>query len=121
MKKLFLCTILAMVTLFTSCGLSSHMTSNTHVSQTNVNLSQANYRIVGTAKGVAKAGYVFGIGGLSRRALQANATAKMMENAGLKGSEAVINITTDTKVQYFLHFYIKKTVTTYGVIIEFTE
>ncbi len=107
--------------MMTSCGISAHLTSNRNVTQTNVELAQKNYRVVGTVTGEAKAAYVFGIGGLSRRAIQGNAQAQMMKNANLSGSQAIINTTTEEKRRGLLPFYMKRVITSHGQIIEFTE
>ena len=94
---------------------------NQNVAQTNVELSRKNYRVIGTVEDQASITRVLGIGGLSRKAIKANSHAEMVKNANLKGSQALINVTTDTKTRGFVPFYTKNVYTTHGQIIEFTE
>lgn len=121
MKKLLFVAAIAAMGLMTSCATSSHLTSNRNVSQTNVELAQKNYRVIGTVEGSAKIGRVFGIGGISGKAIRANAYANMVKNAKLTGSQAIINTTTEVKQRGVAPFYWKTVVTTYGQVIEFTE
>lgn len=107
--------------LLTSCASSSHLTSNRNVTQTNVELSKKNYRVVGTVEGTAKISRVFGIGGLSQRAIRENAYNQMVKKAKLTGSQAIINTTTEMKTRGLPPFYMRSVVTTYGQVIEFTE
>ena len=120
-KGLFLTVALAAGLMMTSCGISAHLTANRNVTQTNVDLAKKNYRVVGTAEGSAQAAYVLGIGGLSKRAIEANATAEMFKKAKLTGSQAIINTTTEEKHRGVAPLYWKRVITTQGQIIEFTE
>ena len=65
MKKLIKITLIFCVSLFlTSCsGLSSHLTKNLNLQQTNVVLSEANYHIVKHVDTEVTATYIFGFGG----------------------------------------------------------
>ena len=105
--------------LMTSCGVNSYLTQNTNVNQTNVVLSQNNFRILGESTGRASATYIFGIGGLSKKAVEGNATADMIKNANLKGSQAIINQTATESVQMIAPFFERHTITVKGTIIEF--
>lgn len=64
-----------MLFLLSGCGASLPVTSNHNVHQTNVVLSQNNYDIVRHVEAEVSATYVFGIGGVSRKALKSNAVA----------------------------------------------
>ena len=86
---------------------------------TEVQLNQANYRIVGTAQGYSRQFYVLGIGGLSQKSLKENAIMDMYENANLKGSQAIVNITTSLTVSGLIPFYASKRASARGTIIEF--
>lgn len=119
-KSLFLVAAVS-AGMMTSCGISAHLTANRNVVQTNVNLSEKNYRVVGDIQGSAKATYVLGIGGLSQKAIEANATADMLKNAKLNGSQAIINTSTEVKNRGVAPFYWKRVITTHSQIIEFTE
>lgn len=120
-KGLFTFVALALGMMMTSCGVATYVTTNRNVTQSNVDLTQKNYRVVGIVQGEAEAKYVFGIGGLSKRAAQANATANMMKNAHLSGSQAIINTTIEEKILGCAPFYVKRRITSYGQVIEFTE
>ena len=121
MKNFILGAAIAATVLLTSCAASVHHTTNHNVTQTNVELSQKNYRVVGTAQGSARISRVFGIGGISKRAIRDNAYNEMVKNANLTGSQAIINTTVETKHRGVPPFYMRSVVTSYGQIIEFTE
>lgn len=121
MRKFLLVVAIATMGLMTGCGLTTNLTENRNVVQTNIDLGQKNYRIIGTVEGSAQAAYILGIGGLSSKAVQANSHAEMIKNANLTGSQAIINTSTENKQRGFAPFYWKKVVTTYGQVIEFTE
>ena len=121
MKKRSIAGIIALAGLMTGCAASSQMTLNQNIAQTNVELSQKNYRVVGTVEGQASITRVLGIGGISKKAIKANSHAEMVKNANLKGSQALINVTTEIKMRGFIPFYTKNVYTTHGQIIEFTE
>ena len=104
----------------TSCGVTHHMVSNHNIAQTQLVLSCDNFRVVGDVEGRAAATYVFGIGGLSKRAVRENAIADMYRNAHLTGAQAVNNITTTVKVRMY-PFVVKYEYIASGQIIEFTE
>ena len=103
----------------TSCAVSEHLTSNRNVMQTNVELSKNNFQVIGTAQGSATVIRVFGIGGLSLKAIRANAYAEMVKNANLSGSQALINVNTEVKQRGVAPFYWKTVITTCGQVIEF--
>lgn len=71
MKKLLsrIAMAAAAVLLLASCGVSQNLTSNANLNQTNVVLSQKNFHVVKTVEAETSATYVFGIGGMSKKAL----------------------------------------------------
>ena len=97
--------VLALV-LSTSCRVHDGLTRNENQHQTQVVLSEKNYRIIKYVEGDASARYYFGIGGgKSKRGLVARARENMLANAGLIGkSRAVINETVET--QYKQTFFV---------------
>ena len=103
-----------------SCGITGHQVSKYNVAQTQLQLSQKNFKVVGNVEGSSHATYVLGIGGISRRAIKENAIADMYRNANLTGAQMVTNITTTVKRRFYLlwsqYDYIAS-----GQIIEFTE
>lgn len=91
--------LLLTIVLSTSCRVHDGLTRNENQHQTQVVLSEKNYRIVRYVEGDASARYYFGIGGgKSQRGLVARARENMLANAGLIGkSRAVINETVETQ------------------------
>ena len=83
----------AAVILLSSCGVNQYLTSNKNLNQTNVVLSQKNFHVVKTVEAKVSATYVFGIGGLSKKALHNNVVAELTKKAQLTGSQALINVT----------------------------
>ena len=122
MKKLLFKVVMAVaaVIMFTSCGVSSHITANANLNQTNVVLSQKNFHVVKTVEAEVSATYIFGIGGLRQQALKDNAIAKLTENAGLTGSQALVNVTFKSSSKMIL-FYNKVTCFAEATVIEFDK
>lgn len=119
MKKLFIGVVAMAATLFVGCGQSFYPTDNHNLVATNVNISEANFRVVGLVEGKAKATYILGIGGLSGKALRANAYSDMVRNANLKGSQMVVNATISQTHYGFVPFRWTQMVKYQGTIIEF--
>ena len=108
------------VAMFTGCGVMNNMTTNANLTETSVNLSAANYHVVGTVSGSATETYVFGIGGLSKSALAKNSYADMVAKANLKDNQAIINVSTVENVKAYV-VYAKREMVTTGVVIEFCK
>ena len=121
MKKIhLLVAIIAAAILFTGCGVHSGLTSNVNLIQTNVVLQEANYHVVDNVSADASATYIFGIGGLSRRALKETAVAELVEKANLRGSQALVNVSVKSSIQN-VFIWTKMTYTATGTVIEFDE
>lgn len=116
--KLFIA--VAAVFMLTGCGISTPITSNTNLIQTEVVLSQNNYSVVKNVASSESATYIFGIGGLSKKALQSNAIAELTKRAKLTGSQALINVTVKYNVKMVL-CYTKITAYAEGTVIEFNK
>ena len=99
-----------------------------HSTNTQVILSEANYKIINSVRGDATATFILGVGPFNDR-LYSRAKRDMLENANLAGggnkSRALINITTDEQIKYFILFYFplwfSKTVYMSADVIEFKE
>lgn len=105
MKKVnYLVLLIVVAFMFSGCAVNKAPFQD-YPAVTEVQLNQANYRIVGTAQGYSRQVYVFGIGGLSQKSLKENAIMDMYENANLEGSQAIVNITTALTVSGFFPFY----------------
>lgn len=122
MKKLLsrVAVAVAAVLLLASCGVSQNLTTNVNLSQTNVVLSQKNFHVVKNVEATASSTYVFGIGGLSRKALYNNAVAELTKKADLKGSQALVNVTVKNSGKLIL-FFGKVTCHAEATVIEFDE
>lgn len=116
--KFFLCCLVAVV--FASCAGLNTTPYDHNLQETKVILKEANYKIVGQVEGEWSATYVFGIGGLSKKALTNNAISEMYKNANLTGSQQIINVTTTTSIEQWV-VYTKRRAIARGYIIEFEK
>jgi len=78
-----------------------------HSIQTEVQLGQANFDVVKSVTGEAQTDYYFWIGP-SQQDLLSQAKRDMIAKAGLTGSQALVNVTTDIKRSGFLIWTQKK-------------
>lgn len=121
MKNLSYVVILLITTLLcTNCAFNRAPFQD-YPAVTEVQLNQANWRIIGTAEGYSRQVYVFGIGGLSQKSLKQNAIADMYKNANLEGTQVIINISTALTSSGLLPFYASKRASARGTIIEFLQ
>ena len=122
MKKILFMMAIALGLLVSSCGVTQQATQNINELQTQVVLTEANYKVVGTATADLTQKYVFGLGGISKKALGQSAMSAMMKNADLQGgARAIINANVEYDVVTYLGVYTKVTATATGTIIEFTK
>ncbi|AUC76133.1 DUF6567 family protein [Olleya sp. Bg11-27] len=120
MKKMTF--LLLVMTLFlSSCATHYGLPKNYNQNTTEVVLTKKNFKVVQIVKGEAQATYIFGIGGLAKNGLIAEAKAKMLKSAGMEGAaRTVVNEIVEVKTSGFL-FVNKYKVIVSGQIIEFTE
>ena len=118
MKKFFaICAVVLGILSVSSCGVSVAVMPA--LNETNIVLSQNNFKVIGDVQGQSQATYVLGIGGLSKKALEANAINDMINAANLKGSQTVTNIRTHVSATDILGIYNKVVITVTGTVIEF--
>ena len=119
MKKFFsICAFVAATLSLTGCvGVANTVSNN--LTQTQVVLSDNNFKVVGQAYGEASATYICGIGGMSREALYNNAVSEMTKNANLQGSQTLTNTTMHYSMQMITPFYVKVTCSASDNIIQF--
>ena len=119
MKKfLTICAFVAATLSLTGCvGVANTVSNN--LTQTQVVLSDNNFKVVGQAYGEASATYICFIGGLSRKALYNNAVSEMTRNANLKGSQTLTNTTMHYSTQMITPFYVKVTCSASATIVQF--
>lgn len=118
MKKLLLIVACVATLGLASCTGVSYLNNTV---QTDVVLSQNNYRILDKVEGTSESTYVLGFGGCSEKSLKDNAVNDMFQKANLKDGQAIANITYTTSVKTILGIYTEMTVTAHGNIIEFTR
>lgn len=107
--------------LFSSCAIHNGLTSNANNHNTEVVLSNKNFKVTDIVKGESKAMYVFGIGGLSKKAMIAEARANMLSRANIVGSsKAIVNETVEVKHSFFPLVRLYQ-VTVSGHIVEFLD
>ena len=122
MKKVIMGVAFAAILGLTSCGVSSHLSHNQNQNQTSVVLNQANFKTVETVSEKVSQKYVFGLGGITKKALRESALSKMTNSADLKGgSKAIINTSVHETVKMITPIYMECTVTANGTIVEFTK
>ena len=120
MKKIFFL-LIGITFLFSSCAVHNGLTTNLNNHTTEVVLSKKNFKVIESVQGEAQAMYVFGIGGLSKKAMIAEARANMLSKANIVGgSKAIINETVEITNSRFPIVRLYK-VTVSGHIVEFTE
>ena len=105
--------------LLTGCGMPMFNALNATGTQTHVNLSDGNFRIVKSIEGSSSATYVLGIGGLSQQSQQQNAVGNMLKNANLKPNQTITNVYVKTHVSTFLGLIVRVTYSATGQVVEF--
>ena len=80
------------------------------------------YKVIKSVSGKAKAVYVLGFGGLSDGAKTLNDSSykDMVHNAQLESNQAIINVTSESRIAVF-PFVLVRTIHTTGTVIEFTS
>ena len=121
MKKfLTMCAFVVAAISFTGCtGLASTTVTNHNLTQTQVVLSEGNFKVVGQAYGEVTATYFCGIGGYTKQALYNNAVNEMAKNANLTGSQTLTNVTVNSSIYMITPFWIQATYTATANIVEF--
>lgn len=127
MKNRFKKTIAALVVsaftlIFSSCGTNYALIANHNLSNTQVQLGSNNFKVIGKVSGSSETSYVFFCGGNKKRQMYENAYAKMTESANLtNSSKAIINVVTEEFLGGAPPFYMKRTITVSGYVVEFTK
>ena len=85
---------------FTACGVNGTIVGNVNTNQTVVELSESNYEILGRYQGTSTARYIIGMGGLAEKDMHDKAMRELLEKANLKGSQALVNVTTERHYEW---------------------
>lgn len=96
--------------------LSSGCATHAGIGMSSASISENNFKMVGHATGQAKATKVFGIGGLFRDALVAEAKQDMLDNYPLYDGQALANMTVDFKNSTILFVRTTKVTVTADII-----
>lgn len=108
--------------LVSSCGISYENIKSTNQWMTEVRLDNGNFKVVKQIKGEATATYIFGIGGLSKKALTESAISDMLDKADLQGSQAIVNTTYYVNtINIVTPIYFKRTAYATAYVVEFTD
>ena len=121
MKKLLAIALVCGAFLLAGCSVHSQSMLSANLSQTQVVLTQNNFKVVGQVEGTAQVTRILGIGGCSQKAIRDIAVSEMFKNAKLTGAQTIVNINfkrADTGVQ---PIYTKTHWIATGTVIEFTE
>lgn len=87
--------------------------------QSSASLSTNNFSYVkNNVQGSAKATYIFGIGGLSKKALVNTAKTRLLESNPLKENQALVNLTVNWRSTFFLIGFSNRCTVT-GDIVDF--
>jgi hypothetical protein len=122
MKSALYTLILFVTFLLCSCGINSSIPFNSVNTTTTVDLKENNFKVVAEVSGESSATYIFGIGGLSNRALINLAKKEMLSNANLVGkSRAIINVNYEIHHSLFVPFFYSKRVIASAHVVEFLD
>ncbi len=116
-RKSLLIGLLFLVIAMVGIGCTSTRGYIGHSINTEVHLSQANFEVIKSVTGEAKADYYFMIG-TSEQDLLGLAKRNMIKRANLKGSQAIMNVSTDIQVTGFFFWQQKKAFVS-GEVVEF--
>lgn len=118
MKKILV--VLAIAFGLSSCGVNHAYVFNHNQSNTQVELSQANFTVTKEVSGSAEVSYVLLFGAAKRSALYQEAYQNMLQEAKLVGgSKALTNVLTEEHVGGVPPFYYKRTITVRANVVEF--
>jgi PBP1b-binding outer membrane lipoprotein LpoB len=123
MKKIEIYSVLLLLAaLLSSCGIGTALVTNHNQNATEVHLSENNFKVIDQVNGSSEETYVLTIGGMNKRQLYENAYSTMMKKANLlNGSKAIINVMTEEHVSGFAPFFVRRTITVSGQVVEFTR
>ena len=107
--------MVSFIALLAGCSVTRGYTG--HTIETQVQLSKANFDVIKTVEGRATANYFLGIG-LSEENLFSKAKKDMLKKANLKGSQALVNFTTDRSLAWYI-FSRELTIYVSAEVIEF--
>lgn len=117
-KYFFAATALALLLAGCSSGRYVNMTNNLNLTQTTVNLSENNFKVVKTVQ--TQVVYKQTSFGFKKDQLMASAYAQLLREADLQGSQALVNVTIEKVERGTKDTKVCSIVAT-GMVIEFTK
>lgn len=121
MMKKYLFILLVSTLSLSSCAIHQGLTSNANLNTTQVVLEENNFEVIDQVQGQSTATFVFGIGGITKKAMIAEARADMLRRSNIVGtSRAIIHETVEIQHSFF-PFVRTYTVTVSGFVVEFTD
>ncbi len=111
-----------MMVVISSCGAGRAIMRNQNQSSTQVHLKENNFKVISSVSGSAEAKYWVLIGGRKRQQMYNEAYAEMVNSAGLIGGpRALVNLLTEEHVGGLPPFFLKRTITVSGHVVEFNR
>ncbi|MEO1022598.1 MAG: DUF6567 family protein [Bacteroidota bacterium] len=120
MKLGKLLALFAVVITLSGCGLNSTVVYNLNSSQTVVELGERNFEIIDRVQGEAEVSYILFFGGRKVQALNDAAMANLLEKANLKGSQALVNVTTERYNESYILYNVAKVIVS-AHVVEFKD
>ena len=121
-KSISTIAVMIMMVVISSCGAGRAIMRNQNQSSTQVHLKEDNFKVVSSVSGSAEAKYWVLIGGRKRQQMYNEAYAEMMKSAALiDGPRALVNLLTEEHVGGVPPFFLKRTITVSGHVVEFNR
>jgi hypothetical protein len=121
-KSISTIAVMIMMVVISSCGAGRAIMLNQNQSSTQVHLKEDNFKVVSSVSGSAEAKYWVLIGGRKRQQMYNEAYAEMVKSAELiDGPRALVNLLTEEHVGGVPPFFLKRTITVSGQVVEFNR
>jgi hypothetical protein len=121
-KSISTIAVMIMMVVISSCGAGRAVMLNQNQSSTQVHLKENNFKVISSVSGSAEAKYWVLIGGRKRQQMYNQAYAEMVKSAALiDGPRALVNLLTEEHVGGVPPFFIKRTITVSGHVVEFNR
>ena len=121
-KSISTIAVMIMMVVISSCGAGRAIMRNQNQSSTQVHLKEDNFKVISSVSGSAEAKYWVLIGGRKRQQMYNEAYAEMVKSAELiDGPRALVNLLTEEHVGGVPPFFLKRTITVSGHVVEFNR
>ncbi|MEQ8688693.1 MAG: hypothetical protein RIE86_25550 [Imperialibacter sp.] len=121
-KSISTIAVMIMMVVISSCGAGRAIMRNQNQSSTQVHLKEDNFKVISSVSGSAEAKYWVLIGGRKRQQMYNEAYAEMVKSAALiDGPRALVNLLTEEHVGGVPPFFLKRTITVSGHVVEFNR